>query len=440
MGRWSSYENDFEDAMLKDTAAYKVLKASNWDWKILVQIICWKAEDMLKKEDRSHYLHSSSETKLLETVSSVGVLESPLFGVGYLTVEDLSRMYRLFHRIPKGLEPVANMFKQAEDSASVKVKHVVLHLIIWFLAPFLILVFSVSRTIGEKVSFLHSISDRPFAEFYRKKLSRRLLFDKSANDDHERLISTKLKQQCQFTTGFWPSYKSSDLSLPREMVKCVEVFKEFYQTKTKHKKLTWIIHWGTCNINGKFESKLLELIVGTYQAAVTLFNASDRLSYSDIKSQLNLADDDLIRLLQSLSCAKPIQIPLPPVDERKKVVEDVDKDRRYAIDACIVRIMKRAGKVLPHQQLVLECVINCRMFKVCHLYHWDFRQATPFSLISKQSKRGLKIHYFPDYSERDKENPNLSKYFGLRQQADTMVILLPYLGNYIEVRTAGFDC
>ena len=36
----------------------------------------------------------------------------------------------------------------------------------------------------------------------RKKLSRRLLFDKSANDDHERSILTKLKQQCggQFTS------------------------------------------------------------------------------------------------------------------------------------------------------------------------------------------------------------------------------------------------
>lgn len=59
------------------------------------------------------------------------------------------------------------------------------------------------------------------------------------------------------------------------------------------------------------------------------------------------------------------QVPLPPADERKKVVEDVDKDRRYAIDACIVRIMK-SRKVLPHQQLVLECVEQLsRMFKVC---------------------------------------------------------------------------
>lgn len=58
------------------------------------------------------------------------------------------------------------------------------------------------------------------------------------------------------------------------------------------------------------------------------------------------------------------QIPLPPVDEKKKVIEDVDKDRRYAIDASIVRIMK-SRKVLGHQQLVMECVEQLgRMFKV----------------------------------------------------------------------------
>jgi len=52
------------------------------------------------------------------------------------------------------------------------------------------------------------------------------------------------------------------------------------------------------------------------------------------------------------------------VDEKKKVIEDVDKDRRYAIDASIVRIMK-SRKVLGHQQLVMECVEQLgRMFKV----------------------------------------------------------------------------
>ncbi|XP_009757793.1 cullin-1 [Nicotiana tabacum] len=555
MGEMEYYENDFEDAMLKDTAAYYSRKASNWIVEDSCPDYMLKAEECLKKEkDRvSHYLHSSSEAKLLEKVQNEllvvytnQLLEKEHSGCRALLrddkVEDLSRMYRLFHRIPKGLEPVANMFKQhvtaegmvlvqqAEDSASNKAEsssgsqeQVFVRKVIELHDKYMAYVTNcfannslfhkalkeafevfcnkvvagcssaellasycdnilkkggseklsddaIEETLDKVVKLLAYISDKDlFAEFYRKKLSRRLLFDKSANDDHERLILTKLKQQCggQFTskmegmvtdltlakenqnhfqeylsnnsaanpgidltvtvltTGFWPSYKSSDLSLPVEMVKCVEVFKEFYQTKTKHRKLTWIYSLGTCNINGKFEPKTIELIVGTYQAAaLLLFNASDRLSYSDIKSQLNLADDDLVRLLQSLSCAKykiltkeptsrtvsptdhfefnskftdrmrRIRIPLPPVDERKKVVEDVDKDRRYAIDACIVRIMK-SRKVLPHSQLVSECVEQLsRMFKP------DF----------KAIKKRIEDLITRDYLERDKENPNLFKY------------------------------
>lgn len=329
---------------------------------------------------------------------------------------------------------------------------------------------AIEETLEKVVKLLAYISDKDlFAEFYRKKLARRLLFDKSANDDHERSILTKLKQQCggQFTskmegmvtdltlarenqtsfeeylsnnpnanpgidltvtvltTGFWPSYKSFDLNLPAEMVKCVEVFREFYQTKTKHRKLTWIYSLGTCNLLGKFESRTTELIVTTYQAsALLLFNSSDRLSYSEIMTQLNLSDDDIVRLLHSLSCAKykilnkepntktisptdhfefnskftdkmrRIKIPLPPVDEKKKVIEDVDKDRRYAIDASIVRIMK-SRKVLGHQQLVLECVEQLgRMFKP------DF----------KAIKKRIEDLITRDYLERDKSNPNMFRY------------------------------
>lgn len=555
MGQMDFYENDFEDDMLKDSAAYYSRKASNWIVEDSCPDYMLKAEECLKKErDRvAHYLHSSSEQKLVEKVQnellvvySTQLLEKEHSGCRALLrddkVEDLSRMYRLFHKIPKGLEPVANIFKQhvtgegtalvqqAEDAASNKAanavgsqeqvfvrkvielhdkymaymndcfaNHSLFHKALKeafevfcnknvsgsssaeLLASFCDNILkkggseklsdeAIEDTLDKVVKLLAYISDKDlFAEFYRKKLSRRLLFDKSANDDHERLILTKLKQQCggQFTskmegmvtdltlarenqsnfeeylgknpnanpgieltvtvltTGFWPTYKSSDLSLPEEMVKCVEVFKEFYQTKTKHRKLTWIYSLGTCNINGKFEQKTIELIVGTYQAAaLLLFNSSDRLSYSEIKTQLNLADEDLVRLLQSLSCAKykillkepstktvtpndyfqfnskftdrmrRIRIPLPPVDERKKVVEDVDKDRRYAIDASIVRIMK-SRKVLGHQQLVMECVEQLsRMFKP------DF----------KAIKKRIEDLITRDYLERDKENPNLFRY------------------------------
>uniref|UniRef100_A0A7N0UII2 Cullin-1 n=1 Tax=Kalanchoe fedtschenkoi TaxID=63787 RepID=A0A7N0UII2_KALFE len=558
MGLMDQYENDFEQALLDDTAAYYSRKASNWILEDSCPDYMLKAEECLKREkDRvGHYLHASSEAKLLNkvqnellTVYASQLLEKEHSGCHALLrddkTEDLSRMYRLFSRINRGLDPVSNIFKQhvtgegtalvkqAEDAASSRKaekrdtvgpqeqvfvrkvielhdkylayvsdcfqNHTLFHKALKeafevfcnkgvggsssaeLLATFCDNILkkggseklsdeAIEETLEKVVKLLAYISDKDlFAEFYRKKLARRLLFDKSANDDHERSILTKLKQQCggQFTskmegmvtdltlarenqtsfedyinnnpdanpgidlsvtvltTGFWPSYKSFDLNLPAEMVKCVEVFREFYQTKTKHRKLTWIYSLGTCNINGKFEAKTIELIVTTYQAAaLLLFNASDRLSYSEILTQLNLNDDDVIRVLHSLSCAKykilnkepatktisssdyfefnskftdkmrRIKIPLPPVDEKKKVIEDVDKDRRYAIDASIVRIMK-SRKVLDHQQLVLECVQQLgRMFKP------DF----------KAIKKRIEDLITRDYLERDKENPNVFRY------------------------------
>ncbi|XP_027339415.1 cullin-1-like isoform X2 [Abrus precatorius] len=558
MGQMDHYENDFEAAMLKDTSAYYSRKASNWILEDSCPDYMLKAEECLKREkDRvAHYLHSSSEPKLLEKVQhellsvyANQLLEKEHSGCHALLrddkVEDLSRMFRLFSKIPRGLDPVSSIFKQhvtaegmalvklAEDAASNRKaekkdivgvqeqvfvrkvielhdkylayvndcfqNHTLFHKALKeafeifcnkgvagsssaeLLATFCDNILkkggseklsdeAIEETLEKVVKLLAYISDKDlFAEFYRKKLARRLLFDKSANDDHERSILTKLKQQCggQFTskmegmvtdltlakenqtsfeeylsnnpnadpgidltvtvltTGFWPSYKSFDLNLPAEMVRCVEVFKEFYQTKTKHRKLTWIYSLGTCNISGKFEPKTVELIVTTYQAsALLLFNSSDRLSYSEIMTQLNLSDDDVIRLLHSLSCAKykilnkepstktvsstdyfefnskftdkmrRIKIPLPPVDEKKKVIEDVDKDRRYAIDASIVRIMK-SRKVLNYQQLVMECVEQLgRMFKP----------------DVKAIKKRIEDLISRDYLERDKDNANLFRY------------------------------
>eukprot|EP00253_Pinus_taeda_P026395 PITA_26395 len=532
MGNMDCYDNDFESAMLEDTAAYYSRKAASW----ILEDSC---PDYMQKRVE-HELLSQYENQLLEKEHS-GCHSLLQDG----KMDDLSRMYRLFCRIPKGLEPIAHFFKQhvtdegttlvkqAEDAASNKksekrdivgpleqtfvwevielhdkylqyvsmcfVNHSLFHKALKeafevfcnkgvagstsaeLLATFCDNILKkgsseklsdedIEETLEKVVKLLAYIGDKDlYSEFYRKKLARRLIFDKSANDEHERSILTKLKQQCggQFTskmegmltdltlarenqpkfqkylddnahahpgidltvtvltTGFWPSYKSFDLNLPAEMVKCVEVFKEFYQTQTKHRKLTWIYSLGTCHLSGNFNARSVELIVTTYQgAALLLFNNAERLSYSEIKSQLNLSDEDIIRLLHSLACLKhkilikepntksvtqsdyfefnanftdksrKIKIPLPPVDEKKKIIEDVDKDRRYAIDACIVRIMK-TRKVLAHAQLVTECVEQLgRMFKP------DF----------KAIKKRMEDLITREYLERDKNNPNMFRY------------------------------
>ncbi|XP_048442786.1 cullin-1-like [Pyrus x bretschneideri] len=555
MGQMGSYEEDFEAHLLVDSGEYYSRKAANWILTDTCPEYMSKAEECLKREKErvNNYLHSSSEQKLVEKVQhellivySTQLLEKEGSGCRAMLrldkVDDLSRIFRLYNKIPKGLDPVSLVFKQhitaegtalvqqAEDAASSQARggggtqeqvlikniielhdkymkyvddsfqnHTLFHKALKeafevfcnksvsgsssaeLLAGFCDNILkkggsdrlsdeAIEETLEKVVKLLAYISDKDlYAEFYRKKLARRLLFDRSANEDHERSILTKLKQQCggQFTskmegmvtdltiardhqkgfeeylhhnpavnpgmdltvtvltTGYWPSYKSFDLNLPEEMVKCVEVFKGFYETKTKHRKLTWIYSLGTCNVTGKFDTRPIELIVSTYQAALLLlFNSADKLSYSEILTQLNLTHDDLVRLLHSLSCAKykilikepnsktistndsfefnykftdkmrRIKIPLPPVDERKKVIEDVDKDRRYAIDAAIVRIMK-SRKVLGHQQLVLECVEQLgKMFKP------DI----------KAIKKRIEDLITRDYLERDKENPNMFRY------------------------------
>ncbi|KAB1214022.1 Cullin-1 [Morella rubra] len=68
MGQMDHYENDFEAAMLEDTAAYYSRKASVWILEDSCPDYKNKAEECLKREKErvSHYLHSSTEPKLLE--------------------------------------------------------------------------------------------------------------------------------------------------------------------------------------------------------------------------------------------------------------------------------------------------------------------------------------------------------------------------------------
>ncbi|KAF9595882.1 hypothetical protein IFM89_005368 [Coptis chinensis] len=560
MGTTDRYEKDFEEALLGDTVAYYSRNSSKWIEEDSCPEYMLKAEECLKREkDRvAHYLHSSSEQKLFDKsqhellyVHTTQLLEKEHSGVVALLrddkVEDLSRMFRLFIKVPMGLNPISSVFKehvtkegialvkQAEDAASNRMpekkevvgmqEHILVKLLelhdkyleyvnncfrnhtqfhkahkeafevfcnksvagsssAEILSTFCDNILkkggseklsdeAIEETLEKIVKLLAYISDKDlFAEFCRKKLARRLLFNTCASEDHERSILTKLKQQCggQFTskmegmvtdlilakehqgdfeeylknnphahpgvdlnmtvltTGFWPSYKSAELNLPVEMVRSMEAFKEYYKTKTKHRKLTWIYSLGTCIVTGKFEQRNIELVVTTYQAALLLLfnevNEPGSLSYSDIKEQLNLAEDDVTRLLHSLACAKykilnkipntrtistkdvfefnskftdkmrRIKVPLPPVDEKKKVLEDVDKDRRFSIDASIVRIMK-SRKVLGHQQLVAECVEQLsRMFKP------DF----------KVIKKRIEDLITRDYLERDVENPQLYRY------------------------------
>lgn len=143
---------------------------------------------------------------------------------------------------------------------------------------------------------------------------------------------------------------------------------------------------GTTTVRANFGARPLDLVVNTMQAAVLcLFNdaPNETLTYEQVRDRAGLADKDAVRVLASLSILKHkvltktgdakrvgpgdsftvnaaftdrmrrVKIPLPSSDDKKRVVEDVSKDRQGAMDAAIVRIMK-ARRTMAHSNLVVE--------------------------------------------------------------------------------------
>ena len=143
---------------------------------------------------------------------------------------------------------------------------------------------------------------------------------------------------------------------------------------------------GTATVRATFAARPLDLVVSTMQAAVLcLFNEApdETLTYDQVRDRARLTDKDAVRVLASLSILRHkvltktgdgkrvapgdsfavntaftdrmrrVKIPLPSSDDKKRVVEDVSKDRQGAMDAAIVRIMK-ARRVMTHGNLVIE--------------------------------------------------------------------------------------
>ncbi|XP_074279245.1 cullin-1-like isoform X2 [Silene latifolia] len=125
MGSMNYYENDFETPMLENTATYYSEKASSWILEDSCSEYMLKVEERLKKETDmvDHYLHSNTRQKLLQQVQNElllvygkQLLENENSGCRALLkdnkVNDLSRIYRLYSKVPEGLELISSIFKQ----------------------------------------------------------------------------------------------------------------------------------------------------------------------------------------------------------------------------------------------------------------------------------------------------------------------------------------
>jgi len=189
------------------------------------------------------------------------------------------------------------------------------------------------------------------------------------------------------TTGFWPSYPLDPVALPADMQSCLDAFRVYYDSRTNNRKLRWIHELGTVSLGAAFPKRRLELQVTTLQAALLLqFNEQTELSIQQLTDVSQLSADTVKQTLKSLvggkckiliktptegysvqhrmrvnpaftSAALRVRVPAPvrksAPKEREGATVSVAEERKHAMEANIVRIMK-ARKTMQHQQLMAE--------------------------------------------------------------------------------------
>ncbi|KAK3322302.1 Cullin-domain-containing protein [Apodospora peruviana] len=195
-----------------------------------------------------------------------------------------------------------------------------------------------------------------FEAFYKRDLARRLLMGRSASQDAERNMLSKLKSECgssfthnleqmfkdqelakdemksykEWMTGTgrteknsgvdltvnilsaaaWPSYPDVRVLLPKEVLEQITTFDSYYKNKHTGRRLTWMHNLAHCVVRAQFNRGPKELQVSAFQAVVlVLFNdVEDRavpvLSYEQISQATGMAGGELERTLQSLACGK----------------------------------------------------------------------------------------------------------------------------------------
>eukprot|EP00794_Sanderia_malayensis_P003681 gene3681-4198_t len=272
-----------------------------------------------------------------------------------------------------------------------------------------------------------------FQKFYSKLLAKRLVHNLSVSMDSEEGMINRLKLACghEYTTklhsmfldmkisednnnkfsqfllqnktdvginfsvlvlksGAWPMNQKavSNVSLPFELAKSLQMFETFYNGRYNGRKLILLTQLSHGEMKMTFQKKTYIVTVTTYQMTILLlFNNGDNLSFADIMNQCQLEDKELSRTLQSLVDVKLListpkeaskvsecifkvntefsnkrtklkitsAVQKETVQEVEQTHSAVNEDRKMYIQATIVRIMKHS-KVLKHNLLMQEII------------------------------------------------------------------------------------
>lgn len=228
-----------------------------------------------------------------------------------------------------------------------------------------------------------------YGAYFTSKLEG-MINDMNASDTIKNRFSTEVDEARLGGIGMdvqvlnqqnWPITKSEgdQIVLPKELVDCQKEFDKFYTKTTQNRKLTWVYASSNALVQVKYGKVKFELQCSTYQACIMLlFNNTGTISFKDIKTALGLAEEDLATCIEPLcgiqakfkvlnkdgedntvaysdtfswnddlpKAKPPRRIPIPPTSGRanraqsRETNTQVLEERKYKIDAAIVRIMK----------------------------------------------------------------------------------------------------
>ncbi|EAU82739.1 ubiquitin-protein ligase [Coprinopsis cinerea okayama7 len=183
-------------------------------------------------------------------------------------------------------------------------------------------------------------------------------------------------------TNFWPlNPPTHEFIIPQEITPTYERFQRFYQNKHSGRKLTWLWNYSKNELRTNYTNQKYILMTSSYQMAVLMqYNRNDTLSLDELVAATSISKEILTQVLAVLVKAKvlineePEQYDLNPGFKSKKirvnlnlpiraevkaessdVLKAVDEDRKYVIQATIVRIMK-ARKTMKNQALIQEVI------------------------------------------------------------------------------------
>ena len=187
-----------------------------------------------------------------------------------------------------------------------------------------------------------------FHESYRRMLSKRLLSKKDSNEELERTMISKLKENAGFSftaklegmfndmatsgeiirkfkdhqssnktnaIGFdvavqvlnsnhWPINQNCTLTLPKALMPVEDVFGKFYAETHQSRRLSWVHSQGSCSMMLELKRRH-ELTMSTYQACILLhFNAARTIAVKDLVEKLGITEEEVTKAVEPLMIAK----------------------------------------------------------------------------------------------------------------------------------------